>query len=661
MVSSNWLNYLNPSNLSVKALLTQAAVWIVAGNLAVLGAFVISSSLANKARLESEQARVASDKVSAIVNEVFQLAAIEERLLRLKDLSLAEQHTALLDSAAADVDALNVLLKGEPELEAITAELASELINYRDAMSALVATQELVGVSQDTGLTGELGAASAAIEYNTNAIGDPRLSMLHRRLQGSERGYTQSRDPDFLIPFEKSHQRYGAALAKLAIEPKLQADITEELTRYLEAMRNLVTQESQLAVDLTALQAIAGRVPLLVDDIRTITATQTTAAQARAASTGETARWIVIGLSISVAAFLTVGAFWLRRRIAPPLERAARVCSAIAEGKLDAERPDMERTDEIGQLEQALHAMALRLRSIVGDVREGSGIMFQGASEISQSNEHLSSRTEQSAASLEETASSMEQMTVTVKQTADNALKASRLANESRAKAQEGGDVVRETVQAMGTIAQTSEQVESVIGVVDGIAFQTNLLALNAAVEAARAGEAGRGFAVVASEVRALAQRSAESAKEVRQLISVSTDSVKAGETLAERSGQFLAEIIEDTEQTAALVKEIESATREQSEGIEQVNAAIIEMDQVTQQNAAMVEEAAAAAREMEDKARSLNDLMAFFDFSEGGVARLQVEQQPTATPALPKQTSPKPLARTASAAAPKTAVWEAF
>jgi len=140
MVSSNWLNYLNPSNLSVKALLTQAAVWIVAGNLAVLGAFVISSSLANKARLESEQARVASDKVSAIVNEVFQLAAIEERLLRLKDLSLAEQHTALLDSAAADVDALNVLLKGEPELEAITAELASELINYRDAMSALVAT-----------------------------------------------------------------------------------------------------------------------------------------------------------------------------------------------------------------------------------------------------------------------------------------------------------------------------------------------------------------------------------------------------------------------------------------------------------------------------------------------------------------------------------------
>ena len=661
MVSSNWLSYLNPSNLSVKALLTQAAVWIVAGNLAVLGAFVVSSSLADKARLESEQARVASDKVSAIVNEVFQLAAIEERLLRLKDLTLAEQHTALLDSAAADVDALNVLLKGEPELEAITAELASELTRYRDAMSALVATQEAVGVSQDTGLTGELGAASAAIEYNTNAIGDARLSMLHRRLQGSERGYTQSQDPDFLIPFEKSHQRYGAALSNLAIEPKLQSDITQELIRYLEAMRNLVTQETQLASNLAELQAIAGRVPLLVDDIRAITAAQTTTAQARATSTGETARWIVIGLSVSVAAFLTVGAFWLRRRIAPPLERAAKVCSAIADGKLDAERPAVERTDEIGQLEQALHAMALRLRSIVGDVREGSGIMFQGASEISQSNEHLSSRTEQSAASLEETASSMEQMTVTVKQTADNALKASRLANESRAKAQEGGDVVRETVKAMGTIAQTSEQVESVIGVVDGIAFQTNLLALNAAVEAARAGEAGRGFAVVASEVRALAQRSAESAKEVRQLISVSTDSVKAGETLAERSGQFLADIIEDTEQTAALVKEIESATREQSEGIEQVNAAIIEMDQVTQQNAAMVEEAAAAAREMEDKARSLNDLMAFFDFSEGGVAPLQVEQQPTATPALPQQSGPRPLARTASTAAPKTSVWEAF
>ena len=661
MGSNTWWAYFNPNNLSVKALLTQAAVWIVLGNLTVLGAFVVSNSLANTARLESEQARVASDKVGAIVNEVFQLAAIEERLLRLKDLSLAEAHGQLLNNAAVDVDELSVLLQGNPELENISAELATALNSYRDAMTALVTTQERVGVSQDTGLTGELGAASAAIEYNTNAIGDTRLSMLHRRLQGSERGYTQSRDPDFLIPFEKSHQRYAGALAKLTIEPKLQTEITAELSRYLEAMRNLVTQETELANNLATLQDIAGRVPLLVADIRTITAAETAAAQSRAARTGDTARWIVIGLSVSVAAFLTVGAFWLRRRIAPPLERAAKVCSAIAEGKLDAERPDMERPDEIGQLEQALHAMALRLRGIVGDVREGSGIMFQGASEISQSNEHLSSRTEQSAASLEETASSMEQMTVTVKQTADNALKASRLASESRAKAQEGGDVVRETVQAMGTIAQTSEQVESVIGVVDGIAFQTNLLALNAAVEAARAGEAGRGFAVVASEVRALAQRSAESAKEVRQLISVSTDSVKAGETLAERSGQFLAEIIDDTEQTASLVKEIESATREQSEGIEQVNAAIIEMDQVTQQNAAMVEEAAAAAREMEDKARSLNDLMAFFDFSEQGQLALAAEQPSQPAKALPKQLNTTAVPRTPVTAAAKTAVWEAF
>jgi len=660
MVSSNWLGHFNPGNLSVKALLTQAALWIIIGNLAVLGAFVVSNSLASEARLESEQARVASAKVGAVVNEVLQLAALEERLLRLKNLSLANEHNTLLDSAVADVEALKEMLRGTPELETITAELASELMMYRDAMSALVATQETVGVSQDTGLTGELGAASAAIEYNTNAIGDPRLSMLHRRLQGAERGYTQSRDPDFLITLEKSHQRYSTALTKIPVDPQLASDISQELERYLTAMRNLVTQEMQLADNLEALQEIAGRVPVLVAGIRTITEAQTAVAQDNAAGAARTAQKLVIGLSVSVAGFLTAGAFWLRRRIGPPLERAARVCSAIAEGRLDTQAPSSNRQDEIGQLETALHGMATRLRGIVGDVRGGSGLMFQGASEISQANEHLSSRTEQSAASLEETASSMEQMTVTVKQTADNALKASRLASDSRAKAQEGGEVVSETVQAMGTIAQTSEQVESVISVVDGIAFQTNLLALNAAVEAARAGEAGRGFAVVASEVRALAQRSAESAKEVRQLISVSTDSVKAGEILAERSGQFLAEIINDTEQTAALVKEIESATREQSEGIEQVNAAIIEMDQVTQQNAAMVEEAAAAAREMEDRARSLNELVAFFDFSDANPTQLGIEQPAQARPALPTR-PPIPSSQLAGTAPVKTAVWEAF
>jgi methyl-accepting chemotaxis protein len=228
-------------------------------------------------------------------------------------------------------------------------------------------------------------------------------------------------------------------------------------------------------------------------------------------------------------------------------------------------------------------------------------------------NQDLSARTEQQAGSLEETASSMEELTATVKQNADNARQANKLAITASGIAEKGGTVVSEVVDTMASINASSRQIVDIISVIDGIAFQTNILALNAAVEAARAGEQGRGFAVVASEVRNLAQRSAAAAKEIKTLIDSSVNQVEAGSKLVTQAGTTMDEVVESVKRVTDIMAEITAASQEQSAGIEQVNQTVGQMDQVTQQNSALVEEAAAAAASLEDQARALEVAVSVF------------------------------------------------
>ena len=204
-------------------------------------------------------------------------------------------------------------------------------------------------------------------------------------------------------------------------------------------------------------------------------------------------------------------------------------------------------------------------------------------------------------------------MTSTVRQNAENAKRADRLAAEATEHAQKGGHVVQNAVEAMNAITASSKKIADIISVIDEIAFQTNLLALNAAVEAARAGEQGRGFAVVAAEVRNLAGRSATAAKEIKDLIEDSVDKVDEGSKLVDESGQTLSEIMTSVKHVSDIIAEISAASQEQSDGIEQVNTAVSQMDTMTQQNAALVEEAAAASMSMGDQARSLSELVSYF------------------------------------------------
>lgn len=328
------------------------------------------------------------------------------------------------------------------------------------------------------------------------------------------------------------------------------------------------------------------------------------------------------------------------------LSEVARVLSAMSKGDL-TERIEQDFEGMFGQLKDDANATVDQLASIVTQIKEASDAINTAASEISAGNNDLSQRTEEQASSLEETAASMEELTSTVQQNAENASQANNLAQGASRIAQKGGDVVSQVVSTMRTISDNSKQVEEIISVIDSIAFQTNILALNAAVEAARAGEQGRGFAVVATEVRNLAKRSAGAAKEIKELIVTSVDTVEEGSKLVDDAGSTMKDIVDAIGQVTSIMTEISAASAEQRSGIEQVNTAITQIDEVTQQNAALVEEAAAAAESTEEQARSLVNSVSLFKLSADSSY-----QSPVMSPVK----SPAPVAREEikSPAAPK-------
>jgi methyl-accepting chemotaxis protein len=294
-----------------------------------------------------------------------------------------------------------------------------------------------------------------------------------------------------------------------------------------------------------------------------------------------------------------------------------RVLEGLADGDL-GQRMDGRFEGELAAIAESTNTAVLRIATTLERIKSSAASIDVAAKEIASGNQDLSQRTEEQAASLEETASSMEELTATVKQNAENARQASQLAAGARDVAANGGAVVNQVVQTMGSIAASSRRMDEIIGVIDGIAFQTNILALNAAVEAARAGEQGRGFAVVASEVRALAQRSAAAAKEIKGLIQDSGAKVSEGNALVTKAGATMEEILSSVRRVTDIMGEISAASEEQSSGIGQINQTVVQMDQATQQNAALVEEASAAARALEEQAGALVQAVAVF---RGGAA----------------------------------------
>ncbi|EBY8684487.1 Tar ligand binding domain-containing protein [Salmonella enterica] len=319
---------------------------------------------------------------------------------------------------------------------------------------------------------------------------------------------------------------------------------------------------------------------------------------------------LVIGLLI---VFLTDR--YLVRYLVKPLERIQAHLQILADGKLQTRIMDMG-NNCVGKLVPFIQDMQDNWVRTVSDIRSSADEIYRSAGEIAVGNSDLSSRTEEQASALEQTAASMEELSAVVKQNADNASQASQLAQTASQAANKGGEIVGHVVSTMNNISTSSQKIVDIIGVINSIAFQTNILALNAAVEAARAGEQGRGFAVVASEVRNLAQRSAQSAKEIEGLIAASADSVKTGSEQVALAGEAMAKIVMDVTNVTDIMGEIASASAEQSKGITQVGQAVVEMDSVTQQNAALVEQSSAASASLEEQARRLTEVVSIFQLA---------------------------------------------
>ncbi|MCW1401672.1 HAMP domain-containing methyl-accepting chemotaxis protein [Novosphingobium sp. MW5] len=373
-------------------------------------------------------------------------------------------------------------------------------------------------------------------------------------------------------------------------------------------------------------------------------------------------------IAVLLAAGASAAAWAILKFIVKPVDETADTMRSMAEGQLDAGRRSEHRDDEIGTMTRALEVFresaiaqrdaqehqrkvvdalssglgelaagnlthrietplapeyeALRdsfnntiaeLRTLIQRINGSAQSVATGAGEIRAASDDLALRNEQQAASLEETAAAMNQVTGIVNGTAKGAGDVQRSINEAHREASEGGDVVIRAVDAMAAIEKSSEEISQIINVIDGIAFQTNLLALNAGVEAARAGDAGKGFAVVANEVRALAQRSADAAKDIKELITASTEQVAGGVKLVGETGDLLSKIVGRVGEINTMVAEIAASTEHQATSLQQVNSAVSEMDRMTQQNAAMVEESTAAARSLADEASELTRVVSQF------------------------------------------------
>ncbi len=318
------------------------------------------------------------------------------------------------------------------------------------------------------------------------------------------------------------------------------------------------------------------------------------------------------GMALLLAALLALAALWLQRQLVAPLRLVLRQAQRVASGHAGG-LVTLNRVDEIGMLLLTVNQSALNLRSLLADMSSQAAGVSVASGEIAQGNDDLSSRTEQTAAHLQQTAASMQQLVATMRENANAAQDAAALARKASEAARSGGEAMRAMTRTMEQITQSSHRIAEFVEIVDGIAFQTNILALNAAVEAARAGEQGRGFAVVSTEVRTLAQRSANAAREIRELIEGSLAGIRDGVAQVDATGSRMDEIVAQVNDLTRLITSVNAASVRQTAEIEQLNGAVGQLDEMTQQNAALVEQSAAAANALNHQSQSMKNAVGIF------------------------------------------------
>jgi methyl-accepting chemotaxis protein len=546
------------------------------------------------------------------------------------------------------------------------------------AMALLVALSGIIAWKQSLNSDASLQTAEDGIK-GTAALADAQSALWQLRYgfpqfmvsDETARKKITDEEKKWRQAIEDSFKTYSA-LGITAAERKALIDLQEVYQKYMEARPKWFELYGSGKVDEAKEWRAATTTPLGAATVKGFTELIGLQRKVSAENHTEsllsvdTTREIALAFVLFALVLATGAAVVISRSIVGPLNDAVKLAEAVAKGDL-SQNIEARSDDEIGRLAKALKHMNESLANIVGQVRAGTDTIATASSEIASGNLDLSARTEEQATSLEETVSSMEELTLAVQNNAENARQANQMAVAAAEVAVKGGAVVAQVVETMGSIDGSAKKIVDIIGTIDGIAFQTNILALNAAVEAARAGEQGRGFAVVASEVRNLAQRSAAAAKEIKVLIGDSVEKVDAGTKLVNDAGTTMGQIVESVQRVMDIMEQITSASREQTSGIEQINAAISEMDRVTQQNAALVEEATAASGAMEEQAAKLAEVVSVFKLDDRHTDHVPVVVAKRANPPpIPKQKAsaaayPKRPAQKRIATTSSEEEWETF
>ncbi|PJX12776.1 methyl-accepting chemotaxis protein [Halomonas sp. 141] len=365
-------------------------------------------------------------------------------------------------------------------------------------------------------------------------------------------------------------------------------------------------------------------------------------------------RNLMLGALMIAVVLAGILSWLLIQRILQPLAQARQHFHAMAEGDLTQTVRHTQR-DEIGDMLSELGDMQGKLQGLIGSIQASAGAISSASGQISAGNIDLSQRTEQQASSLQETAASMEQVAATVKNNTQHIGEANALAHTASRSASYGGEKVKEAVNKMDELNSSSEKISGIVALIDGIAFQTNILALNASVEAARAGEQGRGFAVVAQEVRSLAQRSADAAKQIQDLIADNNSVVEQGSNLVKAVGESMAQIVVNIGKVSDLMEDVSRASDEQTSAIDQMSIAINQMDDVTQQNASLVEQTATASASLGEQAQDLASAVAYFKVADG------YQPQGLQSPAGVIKQSSSPQQTPTQKAGPVADEWETF
>jgi methyl-accepting chemotaxis protein len=476
-----------------------------------------------------------------------------------------------------------------------------DLLYHQDMVGATYANGITIDVTSIRGddLNAMARAADPAAVASSEKAELANAALLHADLDGADKLFVTKKGMEQLSIIRKTLPDYERAQADLfsALKAKDMAAADVALATCVQ-YRTVILNASDVARQLKTDHA--------EDQFQTnVQAYQT----ARTLMLSASLVSLVLGLILSIV---------IARGFSLPLGMAVDVLEKVAEGDLTVSL-DVETTDEVGRMAQALNRAVERLNSTLQQVASSAASASNSSQELAAAAETIAAGAQEQAASLEETSASLEEITAAVRQSADNANQASQLAASSKDSALQGQDVVSNAITAMSEINAASAKISDIISTIDEIAFQTNLLAVNAAVEAARAGEEGRGFAVVASEVRSLAQRSAVAAKEIKVLIQDSLRKVDAGSGLVNRSGETLHGIVGSVKRVTDIVGEIAAASGEQSTGIEQVNTAMTQMDQVTQANSAQTEELSATAQALSEQSARLMELVATFTLDRDG------------------------------------------